>query len=277
MDVAILLTCFNRRSETLSCLLGCYRQIDALSANENYHFTVCLLDGGSSDGTVEAVLEAYPQTVIYKDDGNVYWNQSMRKLWELASKEKEYDFYLWLYPKARLLDGALSSLLENSEFLRHKAIVVGTSKDENGSYSYGGRSKSNKIIEPDSTIPKPCYSFDGCFVLVPKLVFAALGNLDPAYQHSFGDHDYGVRAYQNDIPRVVCPGVLAICEKGSTSPKWKDQAYPLKKRYEFVLSPMGRPFSEQFHYDLRSTGLFKAVFHFISLNLSVLFPILKSR
>lgn len=273
MDVAILMTCYNRREKTLSCLFDCYRQIDAMSGSGTYSFSCYLVDDGSTDGTAEAVAQQFPQVRIIRSDGNLYWNQGMRLAWDTAASEKDFDFYLWINDDIRLHEGAIASLLENSEFFRHKAIVAGTAVDQDGNISYGGRTRSMKLIEPDPTIPVPCYLFNGNLVLVPKAAYSVLGNLDPSYTHSFGDFDYAVRAAWKDIPKVVCPGILCDCDRNPGIPAWADPADTLRKRYHSLLSPKGRPLGEQFRFDVRYMGLIRAVLHFISLNAKVLFPI----
>lgn len=273
MDVAILMTCFNRREMTLSCLLDCYRQIDAMSGSGTYSFSCYLVDDGSTDGTAEAVAQQFPQVRLIRSDGNLYWNQGMRLAWDRASKDRDYDFYLWINDDVRLRDGALATMLENSEFFRHKAIVAGTAVDQDGELSYGGRTRSMKLIEPDPTIPRPCYLFNGNLVLVPKAAYALLGNLDQAYRHSFGDFDYSVRAGRKGIPKVICPGIQCDCDRNSGLPAWSDPANTLSQRYRYLLSPKGRPFREQFRFDVRYMGFIRAILHFISLNMKVLFPI----
>lgn len=277
MDVAILMTNFNQRERTLSCLLDCFRQIDEMKADDSYKFTVYLLDDGSTDGSGEAITERFPQVKVAHADGTLFWNQGMRHIWQIASDEHDYDFYLWVRSRISLKEGALTAMLENSNFLRHKAIVVGTSVDDQGNISYGGRTQSNKLIEPDPIIPKPCFTFDGNFVLVPRSVYKILGNLDQSYRHHFGNHDYGVRAGKNNISSVVCPGILCTCNEDKGIPKWRDASYSLKERYQFVTSPTGVPFKEQFIYDLRKMDAFRATLHFISLHIAVLFPIKKHR
>lgn len=273
MDVAILMTCYNRREKTLSCLFDCYRQIDAMSGSDAYTFSCYLVDDGCTDGTAEAVAQQFPHVKLIKSEGNLYWNQGMRLAWETAAKEKDFDFYLWINDDIRLREGAIRSMLENSEFFRHKAIVTGTAADQNGDISYGGRTRSMRLIEPDPTIPVPCYLFNGNLVLVPKAAYATLGNLDPSYSHSFGDFDYAVRASKHGIPKVVCPGILCDCDRNPGIPAWRDPSFPLRKRYQYLLSPKGRPLGEQFRFDVRYMGFIRAVLHSISLNAKVLFPI----
>jgi len=271
LSVAFLLSVHNRREATLACLERCYREIDSMKAMEKYSFSIYVVDDGCEDGTYEAVREQYPQVNLIKGSGDLYWNQGMRLAWSEAAKE-DYDFYLWLNCDTYFVEGALATLMETSEFLRHKAIVAGTVKFTAYDQSYGGRTKSGKNVLPDPVIPVPCYTFNGNLVLVPKAVYEVLGNLEEKYHHGFGDYDYGARATKAGIPRVVAPGILATCERDFGIPKWRDSSYTLKERVKFLMSPKGRPPKEQFRYDCRSRGFFYAISDMVSINMKVLFP-----
>lgn len=274
--VAILLTVFNRREKTLECLKICYRQIDAMKADTGYSFKIYLVDDGSTDGTSEAVSGTFPQTEIIKGNGCLFWNQGMRLAWNRASEDKP-DFYLWLNDDTMLKDGAIACLMETSTFLKHKDIVVGTTENTDGQPSYGGRSRYNKIIEPDPTLPVSCWTFNGNIVLVPYNVYKELGNLEERYQHSFGDYDYGARAQAKGIVCVVAPGILGVCDRNPGTPKWKNGQYPLSERIANFSNPKGRPPKEQFLYDCRSRNILYAIVHQTSLIFQVLFPIKHTR
>ena len=64
-QLAVLMTCHDRRDITLVCLQTLYQQ-DAI-------FDVFLLDDGSSDGTSEAVKQHYPNVKILPGNGNLFW------------------------------------------------------------------------------------------------------------------------------------------------------------------------------------------------------------
>lgn len=269
--VAILLTVFNRKEKTLECLRNCYEQIDSMKGDDKYSFTAYLVDDGSTDGTWEAVTEQFPQTIVIRVEGGLFWNQGMRLAWQRAAQDGP-DFYLWLNDDTLMKEGALACLMETSYFLRHKAIVVGTAEDSRGELSYGGRNKSGKIIVPDPVIPNPCFTFNGNLVLVPSYVYNILGNLDEHYHHSFGDFDYGVRARKAGIVRVVAPGVLCVCDRNPGLPKWRNRSLTLGERFKALRSPKGRPLKEQFRYDCRSNNFVYAIGHYISILLKVLLP-----
>ena len=271
LKVAILLTVFNRREKTLKCLDICYRQIDAMKSEGIYDFHIYMVDDGSSDGTSDAVRESFPQTSIIRGNGGLYWNQGMRLAWDTAVLQSP-DFYIWINDDTFLEQNALGTLMETSNFLKHKAIVVGTAEDSEGRLSYGGRTRYGKLVTPDPTIPVPCWTFNGNLVLIPAYVYRILGNLDEHYQHSFGDFDYGARAAAANIVRVVAPGVLCKCSRDTGVPKWRDRNYPLRNRIASLHSPKGRPPKEQFLYDVRSRGFLFALIHGLSVAIKVFFP-----
>ena len=270
-SVAILMTVFNRKEKTLACLESCYLQADAIKAEGKYEFSVFMVDDGCTDGSSEAVRDMFPQTRSIRSDGGLFWNRGMRLDWEEAAKE-DFDFYLLLNDDIVLADGALASLLDNSAFLRHRAIVVGTCASNSGAITYGGRTKSNKLVKPDPAIPVSCHMFNANLVLIPKYAYEKTGNLSPVYHHSFGDYDYGVRARKKGVSCVVAPGVLATCERNPGPEKWRNSAFPLKERFAALKSPKGRPLREQFIFDSRLKGPFYAIGHGTSVIFKMLFP-----
>lgn len=274
MEVAVLMSVFNRREKTLACLSACFAQFEVMKPDRKYSFSVYMTEDGCTDGTSDAVSSLFPSVHIIHGDGTLYWNRGMCAAWEEAAKS-DPDFYIWLNDDTMLREGALSVLLEISAALGHKAIVAGTAAGSDGSLTYGGRTSGGKIIVPDKTIPVGCDIFNGNLVLVPRHVFKKLGTMDPVFSHSFGDYDYGVRAEKAGITSVVAPGILASCDRNPGLPSWRDASFSLKQRYAALMSPKGRPLKEQFIYDLRSAGPVRAALHFVTLNMRVLFPVRK--
>lgn len=276
MEVAILITSFNERDTLESCLKTCGYQTDALKSEGAYTFSIYVADGGSTDGTADMVEEKFPNVNFIKGHSGPRWNANLRIAWDKAS-ESAPDFYLWLSRKISLKEGAISVMLENSERLRHRAVIAGSITSPDGTLVKGGRNKSVKLVEPDPVIPVPCTTFDGYIALIPKSVYAVLGNLDPFYTYRYADYDYGIRAKKAGITRVVAPGILAEGAAVDPVPVWRDSDYSLKERYRFLIGPEGRPPRELFRFDLRRSGFFPALGHLISVLVRVLFPKRKSK
>lgn len=270
------MTVHNSREKVHAFINNCYRQIDAMKGETRHAFSIYVFDDGSVDGTSDDIRENFPDVKLIKGEGGNYWSQGMRLAWEEAAKQ-DYDFYIWANVNTVLKDGAIAAMIENSQYLGNKAIIVGTAVDEDGRLSAGGRTKANKIVVPEPIIPVPCFTINGNFVLVPRYVYKLLGNIDPRYHHSLGDRDYGVRAFKQGITRVVAPGILANYTPDTSIPRWRDASYVIEERYRYFLSPKGNPPKEQFIYDMRSAGFFQAVARFISLNIKVIFAYSKNK
>ena len=66
MKIAALLTCFNRKDKTITCLNS------VLNIIPTCH--VYLVDDASTDGTSEAIKQNFPQVNIIQGNGNLFWS-----------------------------------------------------------------------------------------------------------------------------------------------------------------------------------------------------------
>jgi GT2 family glycosyltransferase len=268
--IAILLTVHNRKENTLQCLRNLFLQDTVL----DYRWEVFLTDDGCTDGTPEAVAEQYPQVHILKGDGNLYWNRGMYKAWEAASAFKDFDFYLWLNDDTLLFTDAIHTILTASEQTSFAAVVCGATCDKSAQQvTYSGWLHSSKTpLEPNGTV-QPCNIVNGNFLLVPKVVFAKVGNLDWKFRHAIGDFDYGLRVQKAGFKCYISPKYVGTCEVNPALPKWCLKTTPLIKRFKILYSPLGYaepiPF---FIYEQRHFGVAVALKHFVSINLRALMP-----
>lgn len=263
-NIAVLITCHNRKMATLSCLQRLYDQ--------KYDIDIYLTDDGCTDGTPKAVRENFPEVNIVCGDGNLYWNRGMHAAWQKASTTKDYDFYLWLNDDTDLFPGALGSLIAVSRKHADRAIICGaTCSENNEEATYGGRDARSSLLIPSGQM-QPCHHFNGNIVLVPRFVFHAIGNLDPGYTHALGDFDYGLRARKAGIETYQTPDFIGTCEQHATLPKWCNPEYPLKTRLKHFRGPLGGHPREQFRFEKRHYGVAKACFHYLTIHLRVLIP-----
>jgi len=243
-NIAILLTCHNRRDITLSCLERLYQQ--------SIQFDVFLVDDGSSDGTSEAIARHYPEVKVLLGDGNLFWVGGMHLAFKEAMKH-DYFYYLWLNDDTILEPGALKTLLDTYSLLANRgeadSIVVGSVKDPvTGEYSYGGRVRSQKkfshtfeAVKPTSE-PRQCDTMQGNIVLIPCPVAVKVRNVEAAFTHQRGDLDYGLRAKKLGCSIFTAPGYLGTCPQNSASGSWVDMSLSpyqrLKKAFEVKAFPL---------------------------------------
>lgn len=277
VKIAVLLTCYNRREKTLSCLRGLFLQDLPFHAS----LTVFLMDDGSTDGTSEVVSQEFPQVRILHGDGSLFWCGGMRRAWKEALAEG-YDHYLWLNDDTILLSGALMTLLNTSEQMINKnnktCIVVGSCRDpETKLHSYGGRMKRNRRVRlPDKPLaprdtPIQTDTMNGNIVLIPQKVVDEIGILSYEFTHAFGDVDYGLRANEAGIPVIVAPGYLGECSRNSKIAPWTDPTVSLRERLKNLQSPKGLPTKQWCIYVRRHTG-WQWPFYALKPIIRVLFP-----
>lgn len=276
VDIAVLMTCHNRKSSTLECLKSLFDQ--KLPPHTN--IKVYLVDDGSKDGTALAVKENFKGVKIIQGNGNLFWNGGMRLSFYEANKEK-YDYHLWLNDDTFLFKNAVSKLLSASKKIKllhnKEGIIAGSTCDpKTKEHTYGGL-KKNKTIRPlDYTqlIPnnslQSCDTINGNCVLIHKSVFKTLGNLDSIYTHAMGDTDYGLNARIKGFPLYICENYVAYCKR-NPRPKWSNPNYRLKDRWENLISPKGLPPKEWFYFLKKHTGVWM-IYYMFTYYLRLLFP-----
>ncbi|WP_341730518.1 glycosyltransferase family 2 protein [Microcoleus sp. EPA2] len=244
--IATIITCHNRKQKTLASLAALFNQVlpaDVL-------LVVYLVDDASTDGTPEAVQETYPQVKLLGGDGNLFWNGGMRQGLAEAMKH-DYDYYLWLNDDTVLEPSAVNTMLATSRSLaeqgHRRAIAVGSTRDATtGALTYGGWLRTSwwhplhfRLLEPIAEAQQ-CSTMNGNCVLIPREVVEVVGNLDPAFIHSMGDIDYGLRSVQQNCTVWVVPGYVGTC---STNPSegncWEDPNMSLLDRWKQVMQPKG--------------------------------------
>ena len=85
INIAVLITCHNRKNKTIRCLNNIFNQ----KYKGNIKFKVFLVDDNSSDGTNKAIKSLFPLVKIIKGNGNLFWAGGMRLAWKKALKDKK--------------------------------------------------------------------------------------------------------------------------------------------------------------------------------------------
>lgn len=171
--IAILLTVFNRKEKTIKCL----HNIKAQSLPTDTKLDIYIVDGGSTDGTVETIKAQFPYVNIKTVDG-VFWNRGMIEAWKMAEEKhrsgQKYDYYLWLNDDTFIYEDCIASLLRISQSKEDKAIILGSTLDTQtrSKLTYGGRDETGNVARPSSDdSPVRVVMMNGNIVLVPHNVY----------------------------------------------------------------------------------------------------------
>lgn len=256
--IAVLMTCHNRREETVTCLEALRRAQQQIPATE---CRVFLTDDGCSDGTAEAVRTLDENVAIVPGSGDLYWNRGMIAAWSAAEASKRgFDGFLLLNDDTVIDPECLKTLIATSSELQHRAIVVGAVRSpDTGELTYGGVVRLSSWhpgrtrLVPVSDQIQEAHTFNANCVLVPTSVHGAIGKLDPTFTHAMGDFDYGFRARGRGFRAVVAPGTVGQCQRNERCGTWRDPALPVLKRLRLLESPKGLP-RRQWYKFLTSHG-----------------------
>lgn len=272
-DIAILITCHNRREKTINCLRSLKDSL-AVSINKGkYKVEIYIVDDGSTDNTSLCIKSEFPEIFLIQGNGKLFWNRGMYLAWISALKRQEYDFYLWLNDDIILFSNAIQEVIDASTEAFDRAILVGsTCSKKDNILTYGGIRLPNHKVIPDGKL-QLCDTFNGNFVLIPKYVYKKVGVIDKLYHHAIGDLDYGLRAKKAGIKSYVAKKYIGTCERHEQLPSWCLPGTPFLKRVKSLYSPLGcsQPYYF-FRYELRHFGLVKAAFHFFTIHLRLTFP-----
>jgi GT2 family glycosyltransferase len=251
-NIAVLLTCFNRRQTTLSCL----RRLFELDQKVD----VFLVDDLSSDGTSASVSSEFPQVHVISGTGDLFWNRGMYLAWEHASSG-DYSKFLWLNDDVILYDHCLCELLECSAKCNDTSIITGIVESLDHSETlYGGTDSQKRLLPPNGSL-QPVINMNGNVVLVPRSVFTVLGNLDQHFHHDLGDVDYGLRAKQNGINVVTTRVAVGSCERNDVC-RVRLWNTTLSERFRKLYSPLGNHPSINFYFRHKHYGILNALAYF---------------
>lgn len=276
--IAVLLTCYNRKNKTLSCL----HRLEDQEIPKGYLCDILIVDDGSTDGTGVAVNELFPDVIVIRGTGGLYWNQGMRLAWKTALNRRDYDYYLLLNDDTLLFNDALKRLLETESLLRSASgkpsILVGSTADPvDGNHTYGGVARVKNyigirfsLVEPGDK-PKSCDTFNANCVLVTSEVVADVGILSNRFSHGMGDTDYGLRAKEKGYSCWVVPGYVGTCANNPLTNTWFDPELTLEERRRLLHSPKGKPPAEWLYFVKRHAGMVW-VLAWIQLTMRLYFP-----
>ncbi len=212
--IYIVIPVHNRRELTRRCLA-------CLAAQTYPHHQEIVVDDGSTDGTGEMIRQEFPDAIVVRGDGNLWWteatNVGIRKAQEMAGAN---DFLLTLNDDTEVKPDYLQTMLDTES--KHHPCIVGSPSvdieqpdhlefagtrmnlvlagghhiaDEYGR-SYAALSRHTDAVHTDS--------LPGRGTLIPMEVFEKVGLYDSArFAHYMADIEFSVRAKKAGYPLMV--------------------------------------------------------------------------
>jgi GT2 family glycosyltransferase len=237
--VYILIPVHNRIEKTLSCI-GCF-----LKQKFN-DFKIIIVDDGSTDGTEKILRAKYPEIIILKGDGNLWWTGAMYKgVKYILSRAKNCDFILSINNDVLFNENYLE-ILHRTSLRFGRAIVGSLCKNVD---------KKESIIDPGVKIkwnPFKIYkigydkkkkenldidTLTGRGTLIPIEVFKKIGNYNKKkLPHYAADHEFIWRAKRAGFNLVLSYKAIVYTDMKSNIFRSNDAIYSYKKYFEKISS-----------------------------------------
>ncbi len=229
MNIAVILTCFNRREKTQESLRHLYAARDycnSHSGEDKIALAIYLTDDGCTDGTAEAVEALCKGEKLYisRSEGNLYWAKGMCLSWRKALENNEkWDYFLLLNDDTDMMEDCFKLLFDANEYCKkqwgREGIVSGITcdKTDEGKITYGGRIWTNYLLGKDMLlepkgVPQRCDKANSNIMLVSKEVVDEIGIFFDGFVHGVADYDYSMRAVSKGLPVVVTSKVCGKCD-----------------------------------------------------------------
>jgi len=261
VTLCAVLTCHNRRALTISSV----ECLERSARRAGVTLGAVLVDDGSVDGTADAVRANFSWVKVVVHAGPpLFWSRGT-SVGMLEAARLGFDWMLLLNDDTMLDESAITVLLECGASVRAgkgaPLIVVGSTRDaESGDVTYGGERRETKwkrstfsLVSP-LAVPVQIDTLNGNIVLISTEAFDLLGPVDPAFEHSMGDTDLGLRAVQAGVEVWLAPGTLGTCSKNSIKGTAGDRALSLVGRWQQMLGRKGLPWRSWLHFTRRHCG-----------------------
>lgn len=219
--IAVLVASFNRAQTTVAGLASLFQ---AAAEQSLATLEVFLLDDASPDGTGEIVKRKFPMIHVLEGTGNLFWNRGMCRAYCEAKRRGPFDAYLLYNDDVLLRRDALYRMISTYQHLQQNkpaAVVGAMCSRETGATTYSGfniisrfRVSTFAKVPPNGTL-RECDTFNGNCVLIPAPAMDAVGGLDPAYHHSYGDIDLGLMLKRRECKTFLLEDHIGYCELNS--------------------------------------------------------------
>ncbi len=262
MKILALTTSHNRRAHTICALKSLLRQ----TLPPQHKLDVCLVDDGCTDGTAEAVRDAFPSVVVLKGSGKLFWAGGMRFAWQAHARNEQFDFLLVFNDDIKLYDGALASLLEAARQVEAQGCAAYTvcgalRESHSDAVTYGAVVRSSrwhplrfKKLPPTGQIQE-CHTMNMNFALISRAAIARVGFLASDFAHAKADYDFGLRLRAKGGRVVLAPHYLGECDTNPISKRSSAGNLSFAERWRRLTGIKEQPLRERAIYYRRHAGL----------------------
>lgn len=226
-EISVVIVSYNVKDLLLICLDTLFKYLPASLAIETI-----IVDNNSSDGSVEAVAQGYPDVIIIANGFNAGFPAANNQAFQIAKGK----FIFMLNPDTEFLDDSLEKLYtylkQHFEISLIAPMLLNTDRSRQLSvwrfpklgyifcemHYLNFFLKGKNYADKDLTKPFEAECFSGAAILFRKEVFDKIGFLDET-MFWIEDTEFCYRAYHAGLKLVYFPGSKLIHHIGQSAKK----------------------------------------------------------
>lgn len=238
---AVVIPTFNRRATLLLALSKLYEVLPT-------DYDVIVIDSGSSDGTLAALNDQFPEVIVLQGGASMWWaaavNVGIRKSRELGCK------YVITYNDDNVATPELFINLSLATQIAPDSIIsaVCCYLDRPNTVFFAGRmraEKSDRFYYLDHNVPIACLNnglrqvdmLHGMCTLFPMLVFDTVGLFDEVnFPQAFADDDLLLRARRAGFRLMVALDAFVLNDRTKTGINPYDRRLGPHRALELLIS-----------------------------------------
>ena len=241
MKFWICIPVHNRVKLTVKCL-------ESLSKQRYRDFRIVICDDGSTDGMADIVAERFPDTIILKGEGNLWWTGAINRcvLYVLAHAAHPTDCIVTLNNDLEVPEDYLASLSDAAgrypqSIIASVAYDIKTRRVVSVGYRQSWWTSKSKSIDPtkdylpsDNTVACVTHAA-GRGTLIPIKIFQEIGIFDEKHLPHYGaDYDFTHRARRAGYDVLVCLNARLFSHVDQTGLTAIRKGFSLKNMYRYL-------------------------------------------
>jgi GT2 family glycosyltransferase len=254
--IGIVIPVFNRLSFTQDCL-RMFEEQKKSNFFTNNEIHIIVIDDGSTDGTSEWIAKNYPEVIVLKGDGNLWFSGAVNKGAKYSFEKYNCEYILLWETDIFPTDNYFNDLQDIMEKAGTNVIIASKMMVRNQPDVIFGLGGFFNVKTGDKgligSMEKDCPKYQkvmeadwflGQGVLFHKSTFDIVGYLDEeVFPQYHADIDYGLRAKYKGIKTMIYPELIAWNDtemSGLSHEKDKSFAiflrslYSIRSNYNFI-------------------------------------------
>jgi GT2 family glycosyltransferase len=234
--IALIIPVYNGLTHLKKTLPLIFQQIGKIS---EWDFKIIIADDNSSDGTCEWLNDNYPEIIVIRGNGSLWWSGATNKGINYILSRTEYKYaVLWNHDilcadnyfdtlvksiknyDSKTMIASKIFLLDKPDIIFNMGVYFNALTGKNTLVGYG------KADAPEYSVPLSVDWTGGMGTLIPVEAFQTTGMFDEVnFPQYYGDADFFLRAKKMGYKLIVLPELKMWNDKSSSGlehqTKWR--------------------------------------------------------